>query len=71
MRNPPLTVIAGALARGQKPKATQAQDALAKRWRAGTAGTPEPAQTPDVIPLLDGWIRRLAREAGPDPAELR
>jgi hypothetical protein len=72
MPNPPLTVIAGALARGQKPKGTQAQDALAKRWRLGAASMPGPEQTPDVIPLLDGWIRRLEREAGPDPAaELR
>jgi hypothetical protein len=67
-----LSVVAGALARGQKPKLSQAQDAIAKRWRMGALGTPEPAVTTDVIPLLDGWIRRLEREAGPDPAaELR
>ena len=72
MTNPPLTVIAGALARGQKPKLSPVQDAIAKRWRMGAATLPEPAQTPDVIPLLDGWIRRLERDAGPDPApELR
>jgi hypothetical protein len=63
-----LTVIAGALSRGQKPKTTPAQDALAKRWRMGAMGAPDPAtETPDVIPLLDGWIRRLERQAGPDP----
>ena len=65
MRNTALTVIAGTLARGAKPKGTQAQDAIAKRWRAGAAGVVEPTtETPDVIPLLDGWIRRLEREAG-------
>jgi hypothetical protein len=71
MDNPPLTVIAGALARGQKPKGSQAQDAIAKRWRMGAAISPVPAETADVIPLLDGWIRRLEREAGTDPTELR
>ena len=68
MHNPPLTVIAGALARGQKPKNTQAQNAIAKRWRMGGIGTPGPPEPSDVIPLLDGWIRRLEREAGTDPA---
>ncbi|HEY8176386.1 MAG TPA: hypothetical protein VIF32_11875 [Gemmatimonadaceae bacterium] len=68
MHNPPLTVIAGALGRGQKPKTSQAQDAIAKRWRMGGISTPEPAEPADVIPLLDGWIRRLEREAGTDPA---
>jgi hypothetical protein len=68
MHNPPLTVIAGALARGQKPKTSQAQDAIAKRWRMGGISTPEPSEPSDVIPLLDGWIRRLEREAGTDPA---
>jgi len=69
MRNTPLTVVAGALSRGQKPKGTQAQDAIAKRWRLGSAAVAAPAtETPDVIPLLDGWIRRLEREAGASPA---
>jgi hypothetical protein len=67
MHNPPLTVIAGALARGQKPKNTQAQDAIARRWRMGGVGAPESIKSADVIPLLDGWIRRLEREAGTDP----
>jgi hypothetical protein len=70
MRNTPLTVIAGALSRGQKPKGTQAQDAIAKRWRLGSAAVAESTTdtpTPDVIPLLDGWIRRLEREAGSSP----
>jgi hypothetical protein len=68
MHNPPLTVVAGALARGQKPKLTPGQDAIAKRWRMGGLTTTEPLQASDVIPLLDGWIRRLEREAGADPA---
>jgi len=68
MHNPPLTVIAGSLARGQKPKLSKAQEAIARRWRAGSIGLPEPMETSDVIPLLDGWIRRLEREAGSDPA---
>ena len=68
MRNTLLTVVAGALSRGQKPKSTQAQDAIAKRWRLGSAGIEPTTATPDVIPLLDGWIRRLEREAGSDPA---
>ena len=60
MAEPQLVVVAGALPRGAKPKI--AQDALAKRWRnTESAATPE---RQDVIPLLDGWIRRLEREAG-------
>jgi hypothetical protein len=66
---PELSVVAGALARGQKPKNSQAQDAIAKRWRLGAAAPIEEApENQDVIPLLEGWIRRLEREAGPDPA---
>jgi hypothetical protein len=68
MPNPQLSIVAGALARGQKPKASQAQEAIAKRWRMGGASTAAPVtETPDVIPLLDGWIRRLEREAGAEP----
>ena len=63
MAEPQLVVVAGSLPRGAKPKVTRAQDAIARRWR----NTPEPETAPsrqDVIPLLDGWIRRLEREAG-------
>lgn len=64
MAEPELSVIAGALSRNQKPKATQGQDAIAKRWRMGPPPTPETAEIAGVIPLLNGWIRRLEREAG-------
>jgi hypothetical protein len=67
---PDLSVIAGALSRGQKPKNTPAQDAIARRWRMGMGASAleQSAEKSDVIPLLDGWIRRLEREAGSDPA---
>ena len=61
-----LNIVAGALARAVKPKAAQAQDALAKRWRNTPAELERIAERQDVIPLLDGWIRRLEREAGTD-----
>jgi len=67
MSEPELSIVAGALARTLKPKVTQMQDAIAKRWRmGGLLGTEKATESPDVIPLLDGWIRRLEREAGPD-----
>lgn len=60
-----LSVVAGALSRSAKPKATPSQDALAKRWRASLPdAVAEPAELPDVISLMDAWIRRLEREAG-------
>jgi hypothetical protein len=63
-----LVVIMGALSRTRKAKTAQLQDDLAKRWRlAGLFGplvVPEAAESRDVIPLMDGWIRRLEREAG-------
>jgi hypothetical protein len=66
---PELSIVMGALTRGKKPKNSQAQDAIAKRWRMGGTFPPDHAiENVDVIPLLDGWIRRLEREAGPDPA---
>jgi hypothetical protein len=69
MSEPELSIVAGALARTLKPKVTQMQDAIAKRWRmGGLLGTEKPNENPDVIPLLDGWIRRLEREAGADSA---
>ena len=63
MAQPQLVVVAGSLPRGTRPKVTRPQDALAKRWRNGleSAATTD---RQDVIPLLDGWIRRLEREAG-------
>jgi hypothetical protein len=70
MSDPELFVIAGALARSLKPKVAQAQDGIARRWRA-PAAPDRSTEVPDVIPLLDGWIRRLEREAGPDPASDR
>jgi hypothetical protein len=60
-----LFVVAGALSRCLKPKGAQSQDALAKRWRASLpAVSPQPAELPEVISLMDAWIRRLEREAG-------
>lgn len=72
-----LVVIMGALSRTRKAKAAQLQDALAKRWRMAADGllepltAPRPAEPRDVIPLLDGWIRRLEREAGPNQTQSR
>lgn len=64
MAEPELVVVAGSLARNAKPRVTRAQDAIAKRWRMGAASEPEVERSKDVISLLDGWIRRLEREAG-------
>jgi hypothetical protein len=66
-----LSVVAGALSRKRKPKEEQPQSELAKRWRTGEFGVPQRAREKhagDVVPLLDGWIRRLERQAGLDPA---
>jgi hypothetical protein len=70
MSEPELSIVAGALAGTLKPKVTQMQDAIAKRWRMSGLMAPEKpnSDNPDVIPLLAGWIRRLEREAGPDSA---
>ena len=62
-----LSVVAGALARGKKAKAALSQDAIAKRWRQILAQETA-REKQDVIPLLDGWIRRLERQAGSDSA---
>ena len=67
MAEPQLVVVAGSLPRGAKPKVTRPQDALAKRWRTGAESSATP-ERPDVIPLLDGWIRRLERETGEEPS---
>jgi hypothetical protein len=64
-----LSVIAGALRGAERRKKHRAhtEDALAKRWRL-LPDVEAPEQQSDVIPLLDGWIRRLERQAGDDPA---
>ena len=60
-----LSVVTGALSRSLKPKSAQAaQDALAKRWRVSHPDTSQTPELPDIIPLMDAWIRRLEREAG-------
>jgi hypothetical protein len=60
-----LSVVTGALSRSLKPKSTQAaHDALAKRWRVSHPEAAQPPELPDIIPLMDAWIRRLEREAG-------
>ena len=63
MAEPQLVVVAGALPRNAKPKVSRPQDALAKRWRQDPENVAN-NKPQDVIPLLDGWIRRLEREAG-------
>jgi hypothetical protein len=68
MSSPELSVVSGTLPRTRQPKTSPAQDALAKRWRMGGLAEPQPIHHKDVIPLLDGWIRRLEREAGSAPA---
>jgi hypothetical protein len=65
MAEPQLVVVAGALPRGAKVNLNRAQEAIAKRWRHSGGNRPVPERQ-DVIPLLDGWIRRLEREAGRD-----
>ncbi len=63
-----LTVVSGGLSRKSKPKATPAPNELANRWReVGPAAARAPEKS-DVIPLLDGWIRRIERQAGVDSA---
>jgi hypothetical protein len=63
-----LTVVAGGLSRKSKPKATPAPNELANRWRELGTAAPRTPEKGDVIPLLDGWIRRIERQAGVDPA---
>jgi hypothetical protein len=70
-----LVVILGALSRTRKARTTQLQDSLAKRWRMdgvpARMADPGVTELRDVIPLLDGWIRRLEREAGAPQAQTR
>jgi hypothetical protein len=66
-----LSVVAGDLSRKRKPRTDQPQSEIARRWRTGEFEVPAAARekhTGDVIPLLDGWIRRLERQVGLDPA---
>ena len=70
MADPKLQVIAGSLPRRSSGKTSKVRDAMAKRWRIDGLFASEPklpsVETRDVIPLLDGWIRRLERQAGDD-----
>ena len=66
-----LSVVAGGLSRKRKPKTEQPQNELATRWRTGEHEIPvraAEAHPGDVVPILDGWIRRLERQVGLDPA---
>jgi hypothetical protein len=64
-----LSVVAGDLSRKRKPKEEQPQSQIARRWRTGEFEVaPKEKLAGDVIPLLDGWIRRLERQVGLDPA---
>ena len=67
MAEPQLEVVAGSLPRSAKPKVIRPQDALAKRWRTAPEDVAN-NKPQDVIPLLDGWIRRIEREAGGEPS---
>jgi hypothetical protein len=59
-----LSVVAGSLTRRQKPKVAPVQDSIAKRWRAAESSRANrPPAGSDVIPLLDGWVRVLEKEA--------
>ena len=62
-RSQALSVVAGALTR-KKPKTNQTQDALAKRWRPLDPPKDAARDPQDVIPLIDGWIRVIERQAG-------
>jgi hypothetical protein len=75
MADPKLEVIAGSLPRRSSGKTASVREAMAKRWRSDGLFTSVPrlhaVETRDVIPLLDGWIRRLEREAGDDQTATR
>jgi hypothetical protein len=63
-----LTLVAGALPRRPSGKVARLRNAIARRWRMEGSWislplSAEPVKPRDVIPLLDGWIRRLEREA--------
>lgn len=64
-----LSIVHGDLAQTRRRRQASGPEELARRWRAGgqeSGASPPP--TGDVIPLLDGWIRRLERQAGLDQA---
>jgi hypothetical protein len=63
-----LTVVSGGLSGKRKPKAAPSPNELANRWRDIVQSAPRAPEKGDVIPLLDGWIRRIERQAGVDPA---
>ena len=74
MADPKLEVIAGSLPRRPSGKTARIRDEMAKRWRIDGLFKSAPklrVEPRDVIPLLDGWIRRLEREAGEDQSTAR
>jgi len=66
MSAPQLCVVAGERPRDRKSKTTQpaAQNALAKRWRQDTPASDVARGARDVIPLMEGWVRVLEKQAG-------
>ena len=60
-----LEIIAGEQPRGTRRKQVSLEDAMLKRWRkdAQTTRQATPDVDPDVIPLLDGWLRRIERQS--------
>ena len=60
-----LEIIAGDQPRGARRQQVSLEDALLKRWRndAQAAHEASPDTDRDVIPLLDGWLRRLERQS--------
>jgi hypothetical protein len=68
-----LEIVAGDLPRGTRRKQTSLEDAILKRWRkdAQTAHEAAPDADRDVIPLLDGWLRRLERQSSSPTDERR
>jgi hypothetical protein len=65
MSKPRLEVVAGELPRGSRRKQLSLEDAIVKRWRADvqTAHGAATESDSEVIPLLDGWLRRLERQS--------
>ena len=63
-----LSVVSGGQSRNRKPKAAPAPNELANRWRELGPTEPKAQDAGDVIPILDGWVRRLERQAGLDSA---
>jgi hypothetical protein len=64
-----MSVVSGGQSRKRKAKESPSQNNLANRWRQGESAPPQrEAARGDVIPLLDGWVRRLERQAGLDSA---